>query len=134
MQVQIVNGSSSNNIFIKLVKPLINTVEPPDSSIPPKGSIKLSSSSGTSKLYVWDSNKSIIWKGAIPTFIKNSLIIFPEHKRVEYDNVPLPNMLNSSVETYSSPKSKSSMFIWIIIFIVLVIIICVWLFLKSSKQ
>ena len=120
MQVQIVNGSSSENIFIDLTKPENDSPTSSGTPIPQNDSLKLNIKSGTSKLFVFDNSKSII--------------VYPEQKKVEYDGESLPNTLNSRENFSFMRPNRGFNLLWIlmIIFIILVIIFCGWFFLKKK--
>jgi hypothetical protein len=134
MQVQIVNGSSSENIFIDLTKPENDSPTSSGTPIPQNGSLKLNIKSGTSKLFVFDNSKSIIWGGIVPTNVKKSIIVYPEQKKVEYDGESLPNTLNSRENFSFMRPNRGFNLLWmlVIIFIILVIIFCGWFFLKKK--
>ena len=86
------NASETAVIYVRFRPPEdANTPSPPDNSIAPGKVERVAVKDGTMNLFVWtDPSATPVWTGIIPTKVKGAVVISPEHKKVLYDGVEIP--------------------------------------------
>ena len=130
--LNVTNASLITSIYVRFCSPEnANIPFPPQNSISPGISQKLAVKDGTMNMFVWtDINSPPVWKGIVPTKVKKSIIIFPEQKKVLYDNIQIPEgfrpITNLSDKVSLKKKLRSSWWTYFIV-IFLIILMLSWI-------
>lgn len=131
--LSVTNASETTSIYVRFRPPEdANTPSLPDNSIAPGQVEKVAVKDGTMNLFVWtDPKGDPVWKGIIPTKVKNTVVFSPEHNKVLYDGVEIPEGFGPVTDLTSpgfSSKSKAQSFqiqSWWTYFIVALIIVLI---------
>lgn len=65
--------------------------------------ITLAVGHGTMNMFVWDGDRTLIWKGIVPTKTQKTLSIDPEHKKVYHNDMEIPEGFGPITDLGSHP-------------------------------
>lgn len=130
-ELQVRNSSLTTKIFVRFNPPEdANTPTPPTTYIFPEESDLFTVKNGTMNLFVWtDISQEPIWKGIIPTKIKEPVLIFPEQKKVFCGDIEIPDGFGVSTDPgfVNKPGAKWA-YLLCGLFLVILIFLGIWLY------
>ena len=123
--LNVTNVSSETPIFVRMRPPEDGNIpSPSDSPISPGATEKMAVRDGTMNMFVWtDPSDSPIWKGIIPTKVKNNVVISRENGKVLYDGVEIPNGFKPVTDVSEFQKKKPSNNRWLILVVAIVVLL-----------
>jgi hypothetical protein len=65
--------------------------------------ITLAVGHGTMNMFVWDGDRTLIWKGIVPTKTQKILSVDPEHKKVYHNDMEIPEGFGPITDLASHP-------------------------------